>query len=116
MPKQKKEPTLIWKGKTLRTYRDIMDDGIGACETPEEAQAFMGVYRAYDPHADANVGYLSGYYGATEAQRIREWFGVEHPIFGSHRPTTQEALLAGAALAAGQRGERVVKAAFRPEG
>jgi hypothetical protein len=72
-----------WKGQELKTIGDLMDKGINQCETQEEAQEFMVQYRAENEHADVNIGYLSGYYSPEKAQKIREWFGVSHPIFGN---------------------------------
>lgn len=88
-----------WKGKELRTIRDLMDRGIDKCETQEEAQEFMQLYRADCEHADINIGYLSGYYGPTEMARIQDWFGVVHPIFGKKTPTPEEAFAAGERMA-----------------
>ncbi|MGG0793730.1 hypothetical protein ABE137_06960 [Brevibacillus laterosporus] len=70
-----------WKGQQLNTAGDLLNKGIIKCETPEEAQEFMRQYRAENEHADSNVGYLSGYCSIEEAKRIKEWFGVKHPIF-----------------------------------
>lgn len=84
-----------WKGHELVTIGDLMTYGIDKCETPEEAQEFMRLYRAESPHADANIGYLSGYYGATTMRRIQQWFGCVHPIFGTATPTPEEAFEAG---------------------
>ena len=84
-----------WKGHDLITIGDLMYHGIDKCETPEEAQEFMRLYRADSPHADVNIGYLSGYYGATDMRRIQQWFGCAHPIFGTAIPTQEEALEAG---------------------
>jgi hypothetical protein len=73
---------MIWKGKELKTIGDLMDHGISKCTTREEAQEFMRQYRAETPHADSNIGYLSGYYSPEEGARIRDWFGVKHPVLG----------------------------------
>jgi hypothetical protein len=88
-----------WKGEELRTIGDLMNKGIDRCDTPEEAQEFMRLYRAENEHADENIGYLSGYYSPERAQQIREWFGVVHPIFGKSMPTVEEAINAGKQLA-----------------
>jgi len=84
-----------WKGQELITSGDLMNKGINKCDTPEEAQEFMRLYRAESSYADANIGYLSGYYGPETMQRIQEWFGVAHPIFGKAVPTPEEAFAAG---------------------
>ena len=100
---------MVWKGEDLVTIGDLMAKGIDCCETREEAQEFMRLYRQDSPHADVNIGYLSGYYGATEMRRIQDWFGVEHPVFGLRQPTPEEAFEAGRQL-----GERYADCPPRP--
>ena len=90
--------TMWWQGKLLKTYGDVTD-ALAGLSSAEEAVDFMRQYRAVQPHADTNVGYLTGYFGAADAQRLRQWCGVQHPIFGSTTPTVQEALTAGQLLA-----------------
>jgi hypothetical protein len=51
-----------WKGEEILTTGDLCYKGIDKCDTPEEAQEFMELYRAENDHADENIGYLSGYY------------------------------------------------------
>lgn len=77
---------MVWKDRELITIGDLMYHGIDKCDTPEEAQKFMELYRAENPHADENIGYLSGYYSPQKMRRIQEWFGVSHPIFGNLFP------------------------------
>ena len=84
-----------WKGRTLKTYGDIMDHGINKCKTPEEARRFMKLYRKETVHAAANIGYISGYYDSANMRRIQDWFQVAHPIFGSYEPTPKEAFETG---------------------
>jgi hypothetical protein len=93
---------VIWKGRELITIGDLMYHGIDACETPEEAAEFMRLYREDSPHADVNIGYLSGYYGHEAMQRIQQWFDVTHPIFGKTTPTPDAALEAGKRAALGE--------------
>lgn len=86
---------MFWKGKELKTIGDLMDNGIDKCNTVEEAQEFMQKYRDENTHADENIGYLSGYYSTEKMQRIQQWFGVQHPIFGTSIPASNEAIKAG---------------------
>jgi hypothetical protein len=86
---------MIWKGRELKTIGDLMYKGINKCESPEEAQEFMRQYKLDNPHADENIGYLSGYYSSQEADRIRDWFKVQHPIFGLSSPSPEEAFAKG---------------------
>ena len=96
---------MIWKGRELNTVGDIIRHGVYKCDTPEEAQEFMRIYRAECPHADRNIGYLSGYHSQKEMRRIQEWFGVSHPVFGNTAPTAEEALGAGKKMAAREDGK-----------
>lgn len=80
-----------WKGHELVTIGDLMDYGINACATREEAEEFMKQYRAEEPHAYANVGYLSGYFGPERMAQIQDWFQTSHPIFGRSVPTPHSA-------------------------
>lgn len=84
-----------------------------ACETKEEAQAFLesqGHYilsiwddeRPGEPKPSLlaamnivrnNLGYMAGYYGEAEAKKMHELFGAVHPIFGTstyHTDVTPE--------------------------
>jgi hypothetical protein len=88
-----------WKGRELNTIGDLMTHGIDKCDTPEEAQEFMRLYEAENPHARDNIGYLAGYYSTEKKHQIFEWFGVHHPIFGILDPTPEQALGAGMKLA-----------------
>lgn len=46
-----------------------------------------------------NIGYWTGYYDNATAARVQQLFGVGHPIFGTTKPTVQEALDAGVKMA-----------------
>ena len=89
---------MVWQGKLLKTYGDVTD-ALAGLQSAEDAAHFMHLYRAANPHADTNVGYLTGYCSATEAQRLQQWCGVRHPIFGRATPTVHEAFTAGQLLA-----------------
>ena len=104
--------TFQWKGQTIGNYGET-GAALCALETPEEAAEFWDAYVAYlrRPEADlagatpeavagSNIGYLMGYYGAEERQRVYDLFSafnVSHPIFGRVEPTP------GAAVEAGKR-------------
>lgn len=89
---------MFWKGKELKTYGDIMKDGIDKCDSPEEAKLFMIEYSKENQYARQNIGYMAGYYSREDATRIYEWFSVEHPVFGTKFPTADEAFQAGLKL------------------
>lgn len=95
---------MVWKGRRLRNIAELMDDGIDACLSIEEAREFMKLYREHTPSADENIGYISGYYDVEDAKRIRRWFEVVHPIFGTTDPTSEDAFRMG--LLIGQRMRR----------
>jgi len=88
-----------WKGQELLTIGDLCRLGIDKCNSPEEAQEFMRLYRIENEYADQNIGYLSGYYGRDDMRRIQEWFGVSHPIFGTSVPSPEDAFAAGEQMA-----------------
>lgn len=94
---------MIWKGKTLNTIGDLMQDGISKCDSPEEAREFMRLLRIDSPHADENIGYLSGYYSETEMIRIQNWFEVSHPVFGKGPVDPEVAIARGIAIGAARR-------------
>lgn len=86
---------MFWKGNELLSYGDIMTKGIDCCDTREEAQEFMRLYREENEYADANIGYLSGYCSPERMAEIQELFGVSHPVFGKSIPTPKEAFETG---------------------
>jgi hypothetical protein len=97
----------IWEGQDLVTYGDIGKaiDRIVQNGTREDAKRFIEAYEAVNPNARANVGYLSGYYGA-EAMKILDWFDCSHPMFGQIIPTTGAAFKAGDRFATGSKAEK----------
>jgi hypothetical protein len=86
-----------WKGRTLSTYGDLIN-AVTGCRSPQEAQEFLLAYQAINPHARDNIGYMIGDVDRDVGRRIIEWFGCEHPIFGTTFPTAQEAFEAGMKL------------------
>jgi hypothetical protein len=65
-------------------------------EAEERMQEFLAAYREFSPHADANLGYLTGYFGRDTANRMLELLEVEHPVFGAQMPTNPaSAMIAG---------------------
>ncbi len=49
--------------------------------------------------ARSNLGYWTGYYDAETAQRVFTLFKCTHSVFGTYRPTPQEAFSAEVELA-----------------
>jgi hypothetical protein len=108
---------MIYRGRTLTTYGQI---GAAAVELAkagdrEEAERFLEAY-ASELHgwkkarvefnqpdgsmgkspmeiARSNIGYLSGYYDHETGQRVRDFFDVDHPVFGRKAPDDPRALL-----------------------
>jgi hypothetical protein len=95
------ESDFTWKGQELGTIGQLFDAML-AVESDEEAAEFMAAYRASSPHADVNIGYLTGYCSPEEAERLRARFNVSHPIFGRKSPTPEQALEAGKRAALGE--------------
>lgn len=87
---------MIWKNRTLSTIGDLMN-AISPIDTDEEAAEFMAAYRSAEGEevADANIGYLSGYFSRDRMREIQQRFGVTHPVFGTDTPTAEEALAKG---------------------
>ena len=83
-----------WRGQELKTIGEITD-AMKKIKTKEEAAEFKAAYRLLSRHADSNLGYLTGYFGPKEADRLRELFEVSHPVFGNKNPTPAQALEAG---------------------
>ena len=52
-----------------------------------------------------NIGYYAGYYDDETAGRVRRLFGAAHPIFGTTRPTAEEAFAKGKDLAEKSHGD-----------
>lgn len=89
---------MLWKGKELKTLGDVKD-AIESIDSPDEARQFMEEYKKDSPSADMNVGYLSGYFGVTNARKIRKLFGVSHPVFGDEDWSPQDAFNLGMRVA-----------------
>jgi hypothetical protein len=91
----------VWKGEELATIGKLTD-AIARLASREEAQEFIAAYRAHTPHADSNAGYVTGYLAPDEGQRLREWMGAAHPIFGMTSPTPEAAFEGGKRWALGE--------------
>jgi hypothetical protein len=85
---------MIWKKREMTTIGDLMW-GMANCDTKEEAQEFMKLYRAENEYADQNIGYLTGYNSPSEMVRLQKFFEVKHPIFSNNEVTYREAFLKG---------------------
>ena len=87
---------------TCKTFGEQFQSAL-ACETREEAEAWMEteVTHYVEHHVKSvteaieiiksNIGYMAGYYGDKEAQKIHRLFHAVHPIFGTadyHRTLT----------------------------
>ena len=72
-----------WEGRSTATIGELLDEAARA-EREGKAAAFLDAYRATNPHADANLGYLIGYLEPAETRRrMYRSYALEHPIFGS---------------------------------
>jgi hypothetical protein len=89
--------TTYYKGEKL----DSISAAFYKIKDPKHAKLYMAEYRKLSKHADANVGYITGYYGQKEMRELQERFGVAHPIFGTSVPSAKKAFKAG--LAAGKK-------------
>ena len=102
MKLNKRDKTIsVWYlGKELGGPTDVFD----TIKNPEHAKLYMEEYRKLSPYADANVGYMTGYYGPRKMRALQERFGVGHPIFGKSVPTAKKAPKEG--LKAGRRARK----------
>ncbi len=67
----------------------------GEVQTKEEAQRVIERYKTVNEHAEKNLGYIFGYLGQKERERLYNLFPVNHPVFGSafgrgYNPTPEE--------------------------
>ncbi len=83
-----------WKGKNLENLGEVLDASV-QCSSPEEARAFLALWEIENPHAKDNLGYMIGYLPDASQDRMNEWFGVQHPVWGRRHPTTDEILVKG---------------------
>lgn len=73
----------VWKGKRVETWGDL-GAAAAALRTQKEAAEFMALYRKENPkYADANIGYLAGYYSQKTMARILRLCRTSHPVFGT---------------------------------
>lgn len=95
-----------------KTYGEQFKEAL-ACETKEQAEKWMlaEIERYYSlpdfsgGEGEArkiilcNIGYMAGYYGQAEQEKIYNLFGAEHPIFGKPadmvKVTPEQAFQAG---------------------
>lgn len=85
-----------WNGKELSSYTDIIDTAL-SLEKKKQAEFVAKFFKQW-PNARSNIGYISGYYSSETAARILEIFDTSHPIFGTTRPSPEEAFEAGKKL------------------
>jgi len=78
----------------IKTMGEVMRAAL-ECETKEEAAQFMEEYREITPHADENIGYMSGYYDNATMTKVQDLFDVAHPVFGRKVPSPEEAYQLG---------------------
>jgi len=86
------------------TYKEQFEAAM-KCETKDEADSFLQseitrYKKEYGKNPDeakriilSNLGYMAGYYGNEEAEKVHRLFGAVHPIFGSsdyHKTVTPE--------------------------
>lgn len=85
---------MIWKGRRLKDYGDLIW-AVSGCESPHEAQEFRDLYAQENPHARSNIGHVLGELDREDFERLVEWFGCPHPVFGTRYPTPSEAFELG---------------------
>jgi hypothetical protein len=92
----------MWRGVEIRTMGNLMN-AIQAVKTKDDADEFVAEYSKVNEHATANIGYMLGYLGEVERERVARLFTeCSHPIFGHNfgrgaAPTAEAAFEAGLA-------------------
>jgi len=95
----------VWREAEIITMGDLMK-AIQSVQTREDADALVTAYSAINENAPDNIGYMLGYLGAEERERVARLFTqCSHPVFGHNfgrgaTPTAEAAFEAG--LARGQ--------------
>jgi hypothetical protein len=89
--------TFIWRNTTMNSIGDIVMCITKIISKMDRAAAldFMVEYRKFTPDADANIGYISGYFDKVAFEQVMDWFEVSHPLFGKTYPNPIEALEIG---------------------
>jgi hypothetical protein len=97
-----------WKGKELKSKGDYVD-ALQTIVNQALADEFMELARDEDEdHADENIGYMIGYLGAQDQERLYLLCEVEHPIFGRRVDiSAEEAFAMGMAMVRGSKGTAV---------
>lgn len=93
------EKSLIWKGKSLRTMREIFDEAL-KCKDKEEAAEFLEAYISLGVTKEialSNFGYYAGYFNQKTLTKVNELFGAVHPVFGTEMPGPEKAFEMGVA-------------------
>lgn len=81
---------MFWKDKEIVTIEHAMN-ALRDITTKEEAAEFLRLSRAENPeHADANIGYLFGYFNRDRWKELSELFGILHPVFGDRYNMTDD--------------------------
>lgn len=98
---------LVWKGETLDTLGQVMSaiSKIVEAEDSIEAEQFLTVYAAVNPHAAENIGYGLGYLSHEQMVKGLALFKVTHPIFGGST-TAKEITLEEAFRLGQEKGEQ----------
>ena len=84
------------------TYREQFDSAM-KCTTKDEADKWLVTEvlryeKEYEMRPGkatevilCNLGYMAGYYSEEVSKKVLNLFGAAHPIFGTTRPSTEEA-------------------------
>jgi hypothetical protein len=84
---------MVWKGEELRSPMDYFA-AMSAVRDPDEAREFLETWEQEHDTARRTAGYLTGYATVEEGDRLRQLFGIEHPIVGDlERPLNFDELL-----------------------
>lgn len=97
------EECFEWYGHTFKNMGEVFEEALHLIDLEDRllAMEFIDDYGTYlerlNPDMDGrqvakqNLGYYAGYYDQATAKKIYEFYECEHPIFGTHFPTPEEA-------------------------
>ncbi len=75
------EDQFTWHDQPIRTAGDLLDAASQA-QNDGLAPEFLTAYRAANPYADSNLGYVIGYMGEDRRREMYEAYQIGHPVFG----------------------------------
>lgn len=75
---------MVWKNMPVNDVGELVD-ALYSLKDESDGAAFMAAYEKFETAevARSNVGYCAGYMSPADAQRVYQFTGTHHPIFGA---------------------------------